>query len=80
VGYLNKWKVSGYCNCRDGDIVDGESLKKIVFQTVKFYFTIMTKPLLSIQNLEISFKKEGVYSAVIKNISYDLQHNEILEL
>jgi peptide/nickel transport system ATP-binding protein len=38
----------------------------------------MTKPLLSIQNLEISFKKEGVYSAVIKNISYDLQHNEIL--
>jgi peptide/nickel transport system ATP-binding protein len=38
----------------------------------------MTKPLLSIQNLEISFKKEGIYSAVIKNISYDLQHNEIL--
>jgi peptide/nickel transport system ATP-binding protein len=38
----------------------------------------MTKPLLSIQNLEISSKKEGVYSAVIKNISYDLQHNEIL--
>jgi peptide/nickel transport system ATP-binding protein len=37
----------------------------------------MTKPLLSIQNLEISFKKEGIYSAVIKNISYDLQHNEI---
>jgi hypothetical protein len=31
---LNKWKVSG-ANCRDGDIVDGESFKKIVFQTVK---------------------------------------------
>jgi peptide/nickel transport system ATP-binding protein len=38
----------------------------------------MNKPLLSIQNLEISFKKEGIYSSVIKNISYDLQHNEIL--
>jgi peptide/nickel transport system ATP-binding protein len=38
----------------------------------------MNKPLLSIKNLEISFKKEGVYSAVIKNISYDLQKNEIL--
>jgi peptide/nickel transport system ATP-binding protein len=38
----------------------------------------MKKPLLSIQNLEISFKKEGVYSSVIKKISYDLQHNEIL--
>ena len=38
----------------------------------------MTKPLLSIQNLEISFKKEGIYTAVIKNISYDLRHNEIL--
>jgi peptide/nickel transport system ATP-binding protein len=33
--------------------------------------------LLSIQNLEISLK-EGIYSSVIKNISYDLQHNEIL--
>ena len=38
----------------------------------------MNKPLLSVQNLEISFKKEGVYTAVIKNISYDLQQNEIL--
>jgi peptide/nickel transport system ATP-binding protein len=38
----------------------------------------MNKSLLSVQNLEISFKKEGVYSAVIKNISYDLKHNEIL--
>ena len=38
----------------------------------------MNKPLLSIQSLEISFKKEGIYSSVIKNISYDLQHNEIL--
>ncbi|TDE04932.1 ABC transporter ATP-binding protein [Flavobacterium hiemivividum] len=38
----------------------------------------MNKPLLSVQNLEISFKKEGIYSAVIKNISYDLQQNEIL--
>jgi peptide/nickel transport system ATP-binding protein len=38
----------------------------------------MSKPLLSINNLEISFKKEGVYSAVIKSISYDLQENEIL--
>jgi peptide/nickel transport system ATP-binding protein len=37
----------------------------------------MNKPLLSIQNLEISLKKEGIYSSVI-NISYDLQHNEIL--
>jgi peptide/nickel transport system ATP-binding protein len=37
----------------------------------------MNKPLLSIQNLEISLK-EGVYTAVIKNISYDLQQNEIL--
>ncbi|TDD78142.1 ABC transporter ATP-binding protein [Flavobacterium caseinilyticum] len=38
----------------------------------------MNKPLLSIQNLEISFKKEGNYNAVIKNISYDLYPNEIL--
>lgn len=38
----------------------------------------MNKPLLSVQNLEISFKKEGIYTAVIKNISYDLQQNEIL--
>ena len=38
----------------------------------------MTEPLLSIQNLEISFKKEGEYNAVIKNISYDLYPNEIL--
>jgi hypothetical protein len=53
-------------------------LKKLCFKRLNFTFTIMTKPLLSIQNLEISFKKEGVYSAVIKNISYDLQHNEIL--
>jgi peptide/nickel transport system ATP-binding protein len=39
----------------------------------------MTKPLLSIQNLEISFKKEGFIPLLSKN-SYDLQHNEILEL
>lgn len=38
----------------------------------------MNKPLLSVNNLEISFKKEGVYTPVIKNISYDLQANEIL--
>jgi peptide/nickel transport system ATP-binding protein len=38
----------------------------------------MNKPLLSVQNLEISFKKEGVFTSVIKNISYDLQKNEIL--
>ncbi|SDW06683.1 ABC transporter ATP-binding protein [Flavobacterium degerlachei] len=38
----------------------------------------MNKPLLSIQNLEISFKREGGYNAVIKNISYDLHENEIL--
>lgn len=38
----------------------------------------MNKPLLSINNLEISFKKEGGYNAVIKNISYDLHENEIL--
>lgn len=38
----------------------------------------MSKPLLSINNLEISFKREGGYNAVIKNISYDLHENEIL--
>jgi len=38
----------------------------------------MNQPLLSIRNLEISFKKEGAYSAVIKNISYELLENEIL--
>jgi peptide/nickel transport system ATP-binding protein len=37
----------------------------------------MSKPLLSINNLEISFKREG-YNAVIRNISYDLHENEIL--
>jgi peptide/nickel transport system ATP-binding protein len=37
----------------------------------------MNKLLLSIQNLK-SLLKEGIYSSVIKNISYDLQHNEIL--
>jgi ABC-type microcin C transport system duplicated ATPase subunit YejF len=41
-----------------------------VFQAVKFY--IMNKLLLSIQNLKISLKR-GIYSSVIKNISYDLQ-------
>jgi peptide/nickel transport system ATP-binding protein len=38
----------------------------------------MSKPLLSINNLEISFKREGGYNAVIRNISYDLHENEIL--
>jgi peptide/nickel transport system ATP-binding protein len=41
-------------------------------------FDIMSKPLLSINNLEISFKREGGYNAVIRNISYDLHENEIL--
>ena len=41
-------------------------------------FVTMSKPLLSINNLEISFKNEGGYKAVIKNISYDLRQNEIL--
>lgn len=36
------------------------------------------EPLLSINNLEISFKKEKGFNAVIKNISYQLNHNEIL--
>ncbi|RZK09587.1 MAG: ABC transporter ATP-binding protein, partial [Flavobacterium sp.] len=36
------------------------------------------EPLLSIHNLEISFKKEKEFNAVIKNISYQLNHNEIL--
>jgi peptide/nickel transport system ATP-binding protein len=38
----------------------------------------MSKLLLSINNLEISFKREGGYNAVIRNISYDLHENEIL--
>ena len=38
----------------------------------------MSKPLLSINNLEISFKREGGYNAVIRNISYDLHENEII--
>lgn len=38
----------------------------------------MNKQLLSIQNLEISFKKEGGYTAVINKISYHLNQNEIL--
>jgi peptide/nickel transport system ATP-binding protein len=38
----------------------------------------MSKPLLLINNLEISFKREGGYNAVIRNISYDLHENEIL--
>jgi peptide/nickel transport system ATP-binding protein len=38
----------------------------------------MSKPLLSINNLEISFKREGGYNAVIRSISYDLHENEIL--
>jgi ABC-type phosphonate transport system ATPase subunit len=37
----------------------------------------MNKPLLSIQNLEIS--KKGLFRCY-QNISYDLQHNEILRL
>lgn len=36
------------------------------------------EPLLSINNLEISFKKEKEFTPVIKNISYQLNHNEIL--
>lgn len=38
----------------------------------------MEKPLLSVQNVDISFKREVGYNAVIKNISYDLHENEIL--
>ncbi|OCB75416.1 ABC transporter ATP-binding protein [Flavobacterium crassostreae] len=38
----------------------------------------MKEQLLSIQNLEISFKKEGSYTPVIHNISYHLNTNEIL--
>lgn len=38
----------------------------------------MHKPLLSVQDLEISFKKEGALSAVINTISYELSENEIL--
>lgn len=38
----------------------------------------MNKPLLSVQDLEISFKKEGTLSAVINTISYQLFENEIL--
>lgn len=38
----------------------------------------MNKPLLSIQNLEISFKKEGGYTTVINKIGYHLNQNEIL--
>ncbi|MFT5715390.1 MAG: peptide/nickel transport system ATP-binding protein, partial [Flavobacterium sp.] len=41
-------------------------------------FDVMSKPLLSINNLEISFKREGGYNAVIRNISYDLHENEII--
>jgi peptide/nickel transport system ATP-binding protein len=38
----------------------------------------MNKPLLSLQNLEISFRKDAGFTAVIKNISYELFPNEIL--
>jgi peptide/nickel transport system ATP-binding protein len=36
----------------------------------------MSKPLLSINNLNFFFKREGL--SVIRNISYDLHENEIL--
>lgn len=36
------------------------------------------KSLLEIKNLEISFKKEDVFQAIIKTISYELNANEIL--
>ncbi|MDR6969095.1 peptide/nickel transport system ATP-binding protein [Flavobacterium arsenatis] len=36
------------------------------------------EPLLSIKNLEISFKKEKEFHAVIKNSNYQVNHNEIL--
>jgi len=35
-------------------------------------------PLLSVTNLAIAFRKESGFESVIKNISYTLQHNEIL--
>lgn len=38
----------------------------------------MKATLLKIENLEISFKKEGVFTPVIKKISYELKDNEIL--
>jgi peptide/nickel transport system ATP-binding protein len=38
----------------------------------------MKKQLLSIHNLEISFIKEGIYDAVIKKISYQINENEIV--
>ncbi len=37
-----------------------------------------TKPILSINNLSISFSSEGIENQVIKSISYDLYENEIL--
>lgn len=38
----------------------------------------MEKPLLEIKNLEISFKKEGKFTPVVKKIDYFLESNEIL--
>ena len=48
-------------------------------QRKKAIFTSMNAtPLLSIDSLEISFKKDGVLTPVIRNISYTLMNNEIL--
>jgi hypothetical protein len=58
-----------------GDIVDGESLKKIVFQTVIFTFTIMTSPYFPFKISKSHSKKKGFIPLLSKN-SYDLQHNE----
>ncbi len=38
----------------------------------------MSEPILKIQDLEISFKKENVFAPVIHKISYELFSNEIL--
>ena len=48
-------------------------------QTVFLIFIRMKQdPLLSVENLEISFRKDGIYTPVIRHISYDLHYNEIL--
>ena len=45
----------------------------------KYYFYFMEKQsLLTIKNLEISFKKEGLFLPIIHKITYSLQSNEIL--
>ncbi|PZQ90160.1 MAG: hypothetical protein DI548_03300, partial [Flavobacterium johnsoniae] len=43
-----------------------------------YFYNMKKQPLLEVNALEISFKKDGGFKPIINSISYALQSNEIL--